>query len=93
MTTPSAQLPPEAEDKLGPRFSSHVRVQDSGCWTWTGPHHEGYGRFRFERRTFAAHRFAYAEPDVCEPRAPSPDSPDATQPRHVMAKHPRCRRL
>src|SRR6266545_3365971 len=59
MTTPSAQLPPEAEDKRGPRFSSHVRVQDSGCWTWTGPHHEGYGRFRFERRTFAAHRFAY----------------------------------
>jgi len=44
------------------RFFKHVRVDETtGCWEWTGSRCQGYGRFHFENKWGAAHRFIYAK--------------------------------
>lgn len=52
------------DDRLPPRFWDRVRVDASGCWTWTGAKTAGgYGTFilaRGDTRT-TAHRVAYRE--------------------------------
>ena len=44
------------------RLMSHVRIDPSGCWIWTGSlNREGYGRISWRGRTErAAHRVSYA---------------------------------
>lgn len=40
------------------RFWSHVERLDSGCWVWTAARNTGgYGMFKVDRTTVAAHRF------------------------------------
>lgn len=43
------------------RFHECIEVDDKGCWIWKGPRFSknGYGRFYFDGRELAAHRFAY----------------------------------
>ncbi len=44
------------------RFMSKVRVDDNtGCWTWVGAADMSamYGRFKFERFVWMAHRWSY----------------------------------
>lgn len=42
------------------RFLSKVRVNEAGCWIWTGQcDHRGYGRFALGRRHLIAHRYGY----------------------------------
>lgn len=43
------------------RFRAKLRVEGSGCITWTGPiSPRGYGYFSFRRTPVRAHRFSYA---------------------------------
>jgi len=40
-------------------FWRHTQKGD-GCWLWTGPRHaKGYGAFRWNRRSYLAHRVSY----------------------------------
>ena len=42
------------------RFFSRVRVEESGCWVWTGAKNSGgYGTVNVAGRTCRAHRFAF----------------------------------
>ena len=41
-------------------FWQKVTLADNGCWRWTGfLHGGGYGKFSFNRKRYAAHRFMY----------------------------------
>ena len=42
------------------RFERFIRVEESGCHTWTGyVDVRGYGRFHYEGKGIAAHRYAW----------------------------------
>jgi len=41
------------------RFNKYVR-RTPKCWEWTGTGDSLYGNFRFQGRTYYAHRYAYA---------------------------------
>jgi hypothetical protein len=42
------------------KIFDHIRVEDSGCWTWTGTTlPSGVGRIRWEGQQTAVHRIAY----------------------------------
>lgn len=48
------------DPRLPDRFWSRVRVDDAGCWIWTGAHlASGYGSFRWEGRPQVSHRVAW----------------------------------
>lgn len=55
---PASPMP----EKAIRRFMDKVRVdEDRGCWMWVGARDMGtnYGRFKFERFTWNAHRWSY----------------------------------
>lgn len=50
------------DDRLPKRFWARVSLSESGCWLWTRPMPDGYGRLRYAgkgSRFGVAHRFAY----------------------------------
>ncbi|GAI60357.1 unnamed protein product, partial [marine sediment metagenome] len=55
-------MPNQYTEKIDPlvRFWQKVKIQDNGCWEWTGGNSgEGYGGFSFNSHWVRAHRFAY----------------------------------
>lgn len=40
-------------------FLSHLHPRDDGCIEFMGPKRNGYGRFNFDGKTIAAHRYSY----------------------------------
>lgn len=47
------------DTKAQNRFWSHVETGE-GCWNWKlSKDHDGYGHFKYEKRTLTAHRIAY----------------------------------
>lgn len=44
---------------LAARFVKYTRLTESGCLEWMGERTHGYGRVRFARRKYLAHRAAY----------------------------------
>ena len=41
------------------RLTSRVRVEDSGCWVWTGCTTNGYGKISVDGKSEQAHRASY----------------------------------
>lgn len=41
------------------RFLSHVRFDASGCWIWQSAQRNGYGQFRWNRKSISSHRTSY----------------------------------
>ena len=41
------------------RLTSRVRVEDSGCWVWTGSTRKGYGKISVDGKSEQAHRASY----------------------------------
>lgn len=48
------------------RFWSFVEIVD-GCWVWTRPHADGYGRFSFKGKPWLAHRWSVSYFEGCNP--------------------------
>jgi hypothetical protein len=46
------------DDELTSSFWAEV-TRTPGCWEWTGPTFNGYGRFGYEGRRYPAHRMSY----------------------------------
>jgi len=51
---------PKMKRPLLERLNERVRVEDSGCWTWTGSLDTGgYGRIQVDGKQHGAHRVSY----------------------------------
>lgn len=47
-------------DELPDRVRSKIQVDEAGCWVWTASmYNGGYGRIRFEKKDYVAHRLVY----------------------------------
>jgi hypothetical protein len=47
-------------NRLMKNFKSHIRVEDNGCWVWTGAVSDmGYGKFVIREKTMPVHIIAY----------------------------------
>lgn len=57
MTTDDPRIPMDNKDLA--RFMSHVLVDPSGCWLWTGWTNGKYGGFSFGKHKVYAHRVSY----------------------------------
>jgi hypothetical protein len=61
---PKVRRPRRRIPDLMARFCACVRIDESGCWLWTGERHrEGYGVLSYcnrPDRTVRAHRYAFA---------------------------------
>jgi hypothetical protein len=46
------------KDKI--RFEKYFAKNSNNCWIWTGAkNYNGYGRFKYKKKMYGAHRFAY----------------------------------
>lgn len=49
---------------VNPQFIAHfwakIEKRENGCWEWTGPISDRYGRYTFRKRPLLTHRIAYA---------------------------------
>jgi predicted XRE-type DNA-binding protein len=79
----------EISDKDRERFFSKVRIEQNGCWIWTGgKDKDGYGRISIKRKTVRAHRVAYQLFLNCEPAnllvLHRCDRPECVAPAHLF---------